>query len=262
MSIQIESILRDTFVEQVEYRHLLSSTNDFAVQLAKTSDLKTPLLVVADQQTAGRGRGTKRWWTGAGSLAMTLLVNADMVGASQERSPLVALGVAVAVVDAVIPWLPTHSIGIHWPNDVFVGDSVQCNRKLAGILVEVLPDRRHVIGIGVNTNSSLAETPAELRTKVCSICDFIGMEVNQTDFLISLLHCLEREFSLLRTCPTKLADRVSALCLQRGKRLTIENGGVAFSGQCQGVAPDGALLLDTSQGMRRFVSGIVVPNPP
>ena len=81
-----------------------------------------PLLVVADRQTAGRGRGANRWWTGPGALAFSLLVDGRTVGADRSRSPLVALAAAVAVVDTVAPLLPAHQVGIHWPNDVLVAE--------------------------------------------------------------------------------------------------------------------------------------------
>ena len=216
-----------------------------------------PLLVIADQQTSGRGRGANRWWTGPGSLAFGLLVEADMVGADRRRSPLVALAAALSVGDMATSLLPGRRVGIHWPNDVLVADAETEGRKLAGILVEVLPDQQHVIGIGLNTNNTLADAPDELAATACTLRDLLGAEQDQTSILIQLLQGLERDFAQLRTNPGMIADRAYSLCVQRGRMLTVENGGNGITARCSGIAPDGALLLDTPAGLQRIVSGIV-----
>ena len=79
-------ILRETSVARVEHRPTLASTNDRAAQCAAQGVKDLPLLVVADQQTAGRGRGSNRWWTGPGGLAFSLLVDAETVAADAERT--------------------------------------------------------------------------------------------------------------------------------------------------------------------------------
>ena len=193
-------------------------------RLAARDGGELPLLVVADRQTAGRGRATNRWWTGPGALAFSLLVDGRTVGARCGRSPLVALAAAMAVVDAVAPLLPGQSLGIHWPNDVFVG-----GRKLAGILIEVLPDRRHVIGIGLNTNNSLADAPAELQSTAATLRDLGRTTYDQTEILVQLLKHLEGEFHCLCREPQTVAARADALCLQRGQTLTLQEGGRTIS---------------------------------
>ena len=106
MPLDIDRILRETFVARAEYHPSIGSTNDRAAECAAQGAGEMPLLVVADRQTAGRGRGANRWWTGPGALAFSLLVDGRTVGADGGRSPLVALAAAVAVVDAVAPLLP------------------------------------------------------------------------------------------------------------------------------------------------------------
>ena len=250
LPLDIDRIIRETFVVQVEHHPTLGSTNDRAAQRATHGITTLPLLVLADQQSAGRGRGSNRWWTGEGALAMSLLVEAEMVGADPGRSPLVALATAVAVVDTVAPLLPGHEVGIHWPNDVLAA-----GRKLAGILVEVLPDRRHVIGIGLNTNNTLADAPAELQTTAATLRDLSSREHDQTAILVDLLKRLDREFRQLRSNPAEVAARADALCLQRGRTVTLQQGNRTIAGRCRGIGPDGAILLETSAGVERFLSG-------
>ena len=249
--IDVQHILAHTFVARAEYYPSIPSTNDRAKQCAAQGPGELPLLVAADQQTAGRGRGASRWWTGRGSLAFSLLLDAATLGADRGRSPLGALAAAVAIVDTVAPLAPAHGVGIHWPNDVYAAGG-----KLAGILVEVLPDRRHVVGIGLNTNNSLAEFPAELQQKATTLLDLSGRQHDQTTILTTLLANLEANFRLLATSPERTGARADQLCLQRGQTLTLELGQESFTGRCAGIAPDGALVLEMPEGKRSFYSGI------
>ena len=251
--LDIDRILRETFVVQVEHHPTIGSTNDWAADRAAQGNPALPLAVVADQQTAGRGRGANRWWSGPGALLFSLLVDAPTVGAEASRSPLVALATAVAVVETVAPLLPGHTVGLHWPNDVLAAGG-----KLAGILVEVLPDRRHVIGIGLNTNNTLADAPAELQATASTLRDLSGQEHDQTGVLVDLLKRLDREFRQLRSDPTQVAVHADALCVQRGSSLTLQWADRTVTGRCRGIAPDGALLLETPAGVEPFHSGILV----
>ena len=254
MPLDLDRTLRDTFVARAEHHPSLASTNDRAAELT-ARDGPLPLLVVADRQTAGRGRGANRWWTGPGALAFSLLVDGRTIGAHDGRSPLVALAVAVAVVDAVAPLLPAQTLGIHWPNDVMAA-----GRKLAGILIEVLPDRRHVIGIGLNTNNSLTDAPAELQSTAVTLRDLGQATVDQTAILIELLKGLEEQFHHLCREPQSVAARADALCLQRGQTLTLQAAGRTVTGCCQGIAGDGRILLQTSGGTEAFFSATILPS--
>jgi BirA family biotin operon repressor/biotin-[acetyl-CoA-carboxylase] ligase len=251
--LDVDRLLAETFVARVEYYQTLGSTNDRARQCAGAGPGELPLLVVADMQTAGRGRGTNLWWTGRGSLAFSLLLGADELGeAERNRSPLVSLAAAVAVVEAVGPLLPSIPVGIRWPNDVVAGGG-----KLAGILVEGLPEGRLVVGIGVNTNCSLAEAPPELRRTATTLLELTGVRHEQTGILVALLGCLEKAFGQLASQPDRIGAEADALCLWRGKTLNLLVGDQAITGRCDGIAPDGALILDTPQGRQTLYSGVV-----
>jgi len=257
--IDVVRILRETAVARVEYHPTLTSTNDRAAQCAARGASELPLLVVADRQTAGRGRDAKTWWTGQGSLAFSLLVDAETVAADESRSPLVALAVAVAVAETAATVMPSHPVGIRWPNDVVVGVSEQTGeRKLAGILVEVLPNRRHVIGIGLNVNDATADAPAELQGKLATIFDVTSRRYNQTDVLVDLLRRLFDWFSRLCGDSKAVADRANQLCMQHDRMLTLQWGKRRTLGRCRGIAADGSLLLETSAGVEKFCSGSVV----
>jgi BirA family biotin operon repressor/biotin-[acetyl-CoA-carboxylase] ligase len=204
--IDLGAILNGTLVARAEHHESITSTNDRAARLALDGAAELPLLVVAGRQTAGRGRDGSRWWTGPGAMAFSLAVDAHLVAADDTRSPLVALSVGLAVAQTVAGRLPDQSIGIHWPNDVLAGD-----RKLAGVLVEVLPNRRHVIGVGLNTNNTMADAPPELQSVACTLRDLSGKEHDQTALLVELLQRMEREFQRLRQEPDQVTAQANAI---------------------------------------------------
>jgi BirA family transcriptional regulator, biotin operon repressor / biotin---[acetyl-CoA-carboxylase] ligase len=248
-SLDIESTLAKTFVARAEHHPALDSTNDRARACIGDGG-PLPLLIVADRQTAGRGRGANRWWTGEGSLAFSLLLPPKMLPADPRRGPLVALAAGVAVVEAVRPLVGDAALGIHWPNDVMIAD-----RKLAGILVEATPARSHVVGIGVNVNNTAAEAPPDVRDRIVTLRDLTGRVQDATTILIDALRHFERTLAQLSAHPETLAARANAMCLQIGQTLTLRAGEQSTTGRCAGIAPDGAILLDTLDGQLAYHTG-------
>ena len=241
------------FVARVEYSQSIDSTNDAARRLAVEVPPGAGLLVVAEEQTAGRGRGANKWWTGAGSLAFSLLFDPSRYAIETRFSCMVPLAAAVAIVDVVTRRMGTPAVGIRWPNDVYIGP-----RKLAGILVEALADGRQILGIGLNANNSLAEAPPEVASLAASLVDELGGLLDKTELLAELLTGLDEVFLKLGNDRQELAAIADELCLQRGQPLTIQAGEERVGGVCAGIADDGAVLLDTPAGRRAIYSGVTV----
>lgn len=250
--IDAERVLRQTFVASVECHGTVDSTNDRAKQCWTEGREPLPLLVTAERQSAGRGRGTNRWWTGEGSLAFSLLLELRPWAIDRNGEPMTALVAGIATAEALAPLLPQGTVGIHWPNDIFAA-----GRKVAGILTEAPRPGTHVIGIGINTNTSLVEAPVELQRKAATLLDLTGSRHDHTEILIRLLQNLEYLLDRLGRQPQAIAAHADSLCLQRGKSLTLDMGQELITGICCGVAADGGLLLETSQGRRVFYSGVV-----
>ncbi len=280
--LDVARFLEKSLVAAAEHFQELTSTNDHAKDLARQTDLPTPYLVVAEHQTAGRGRGANRWWTGPGSLAFSVIYDlrslaaARFAGHSQpiptdhavaapyfprkaehedpEASPLhcvvSALAAGIAVCDAARPLVPPGlPLGICWPNDVFVG-----SRKLSGTLVETVANGRCVIGIGVNVNNRSSDAPAELRNHVVSIIDLVGSPLDRGDILEGILRGLR---NLLEQSTAQITARADALCLQKGRTLEIDVGGRVLTGSCRGIDAQGRLILDSKVGTVTCTSGIV-----
>jgi BirA family biotin operon repressor/biotin-[acetyl-CoA-carboxylase] ligase len=236
----------------VEHHQELASTQDRAFELARQTGAEGPILVIADRQTAGRGRGRNAWWTGAGSLAFSLVLDPRSWNLPGELLPQRSLATAVAIVDTLRPLLAGHIVGFHWPNDVFVGD-----RKIAGILIDVLPDGRHIFGIGLNANNSIAHAPLDVRYRATTLFDLTARPHCRTSLLTSLLANLKASLSMTADMPERMAERFQSLCLQIGNDLTIDSGQSIVTGTCTGIAPDGALELFSNDGPQRIYSGTV-----
>jgi BirA family biotin operon repressor/biotin-[acetyl-CoA-carboxylase] ligase len=242
----------ETRIARVEAFEEISSTNDRALELAKTRGVDMPFLVIADRQTAGRGRGGNRWWTGEGSLSLSVLFD-NPLGNDLSASPLIGLATALAIVETVRPLLPEREIGLHWPNDVFVA-----GRKIAGILVEVAANRKTVIGIGLNVNNTTADAPEALQATATTLFDLSRRRHDRISILISLLNHLASFLDLARTAPEKLAATADACCLQKDRLLHLQWGVTIHSGRCLGLDRTGALLLETPNGPQAFPSGILI----
>lgn len=251
--LDLDRVLQRTFVARAEHHVSIGSTNDRARACASGSPGALPLLITAEVQTAGRGRGSNRWWTGRGSLACTLLLDLAALGVKRREWSLVGVATGVAVAQAIAPLVPKQPVGLHWPNDVYVAD-----RKLVGILVEGFGDRLHGIGIGVNTNNTLADAPAELQQKATTLFDLTGVHHDPTAILVGMMQNLERCLRELGAAPESLSARADAMCLQRGQELTLQQGNQIVAGRCLGIAADGALLLDTPHGREKIYSGVQV----
>lgn len=242
-----------SLISRVEYARTLDSTNDAARRLAVELPRETGLLVVAEEQTAGRGRGTNKWWTGPGSLAFSVLFDPARYAIEMRYACMVPLAASLAIVDIVTRRIGNPTVGIHWPNDVFLGP-----KKLAGILVEALGDGRQIVGIGLNVNNSMLEAPTEVSQLAASLVDELGGPLDRTELLTELLEAVDVYFTALGTERERVAAEADEVCLQKGKALTIAAGAEHTTGLCDGIADDGALLLETPAGRKAIYSGVVL----
>lgn len=252
-ALDVAAISNSGLVDRVVYRPCVGSTNDLARELAAEADRAQCWLFVAEQQTAGRGRGDNRWWTGPGSLAFSLLVDSSQLRLAAPCLPMVSLAAAVAVIEAAQPHIPACNLGLHWPNDVYAR-----GRKLAGILCEILPEGQLIVGIGVNVNNRREQAPAELAQRVGSLYELAGGPLDRTQLLLGIIAAQRECWRMLAADATLLAARADALCLQHGQRLCIEAAGRRTEGTCRGIANDGALILETTAGHRKIYSGVLL----
>lgn len=135
----------------------IDSTNSEARRLAEAGE-RGPVWIMADRQTAGRGRRGRAWETAAGNLAATLLLTSPPPDFAQ-----LSFAAALAVADTAAHFAPTAPITVKWPNDVLAG-----GRKLAGILLESGPGWL-AVGIGIN----LAHFPTGTEFPATALAEFV-----------------------------------------------------------------------------------------
>jgi BirA family biotin operon repressor/biotin-[acetyl-CoA-carboxylase] ligase len=244
-------------VDRIDYHESLPSTNDRALEMAAHGDVKLPLLVLAERQTAGRGRGANRWWSADGALTFSLVVEADAGRLPPDRRPQVALVAGLAVCEALQSLAPSADMRVKWPNDVYLG-----GRKVCGILSESVPGWRDrlVVGIGINVNNSFQEPRvAGLNETATSLIDHDGVSRNLTSTLVEVLDRFDfrwREF--LGGCFPSLAGQYRQRCFLTGRTVTIEQAdGARHIGLCRGIDDDGALCMRSEMSEFRAVSGTI-----
>jgi BirA family biotin operon repressor/biotin-[acetyl-CoA-carboxylase] ligase len=251
----LSRIAVETFAKGVEYHDVLGSTNDRAIELVPSEELQTPHVVLANQQSAGRGRGANVWWSAPGSLMFSVIVDTASHQIPAERISLVSLAAGLAVSETLTEVLPGAALQLKWPNDVFLN-----GRKASGLLVEVPSTKsdRLVIGIGINVNNSLADASEELQNSATSLVDVSGSPHDRTDVLIRVLQRLEASLALLAEDGPRLLGNWRAYCLLTGRTVLLRVGTRESLGLCRGIDEQGAILLETTTGLRRFSSGVVV----
>lgn len=253
-AFDLQRIKAETFVQSVDFHEELGSTNDRALELSRRGDLVTPLLVLANRQNAGRGRGGHRWWSTDEALTFSFIIDSQQAPLPPARRPQLSLTAGLAVCEVLAGLLPGAAVGLKWPNDVHLE-----SRKVCGILVEVPPHREDtfVIGIGVNVNNLLTDAPEELRATATSLFEIGRRTFGLTDVLIRLLRQFAEELPRLVQNPSRLADRWQPYCVLTGRLVRLDGGRRPVTGICQGIDADGALLLETEAGVERFFGGTV-----
>lgn len=245
--------LRDNpFLAGVEYRDSIDSTNDWARRFltsgSQTRHSAFPRLFLTRSQTAGRGRGSRSWWSDEGCLTLTWVAQMESkeIGPSPSLLPLAA---AVATWNAVNELVLSDrdigpSLKIKWPNDIYLS-----GRKMAGILVETVTVAAQpfvLIGIGCNINSRFDQAPDEVRGRATSLLDQTGVAFDLTHATERLVEELAKTLSQVARQPDSIIEvcRTHGLW-PRGTRLKIATtSGHPVAGTYLGLGPSGELQVN------------------
>ncbi|MCC9608752.1 biotin--[acetyl-CoA-carboxylase] ligase [Blastopirellula sp. JC732] len=250
----LDEIRRSVGAVRVEALDELPSTSRFTKENAEAISASIPYVVVAERQTAGRGRGENQWHATDGALTFTAVFDQATLPIPLERWPQASLMTAVAVAEALESLVPDESIYVKWPNDIY-----SRGRKLCGILLERTESPRPLLhlGIGVNVNNSLEGAPSEVRDRAISLTEISGSEFFLPDVLLAILQRMQANFELCASDLTPLADAWRRRCLLSGRKVEIQSGEQAIAGICGGIDNSGALLVDSPGGVRRILAGVV-----
>jgi BirA family biotin operon repressor/biotin-[acetyl-CoA-carboxylase] ligase len=240
--------------QQVVYYPNVGSTNDEAKRLAEAG-WPEGTLVIADVQTAGRGRLNRRWWSPPGcSLLLSLVFRPVFLAPHQtQRLTMVC---SLAVCDAVAQVTGLRAT-VKWPNDVMIE-----GRKVCGLLAELetVGGRLDyvIVGMGLNVNVDFGDGDAPaLVTPATSLKSVLGREVSRLAVLTALLSRVEIHYGRLRSGALPHGEWQSRLAtLGRDVQVTMPDR--VLTGLATGVDADGALLVQQSGGkMVRVLAGDV-----
>ncbi len=227
------------------------STNNAALALA-AKGAAHGTVVLAEEQTAGRGRFGRNWFSEKSSGIYASVILRPPLAPS--AAPMMTLMAAVAAHQAVstTTGLP---VDIRWPNDLLVN-----GKKVCGILTEMNAevDRLHALVIGMGINVNHQEIPAELREIATSLSLESGKAVSRTHLLVTLLKELERKYHLLLDEGGAAITRrwSAASTFAEGRRIRVRTNAGEFLATTAGLEPSGALRIRREDGREEaMVSG-------
>lgn len=233
----------------VEHHDCLDSTNERATDLARRGD--RDVAVVADEQTAGRGRRGREWVGPPGGVYVSVVVDPRL---APGEYPLVTLAAGVAVVRAVDS-VTDLDARVKWPNDVLLD-----GRKLAGVLTERVDDAL-VVGVGVNANLDPDALPAgatSLRAARQEQDDGGRGDTGGADEgvdLAALTRALLEELSSLLADPDGVLPAWREAADTLGRRVCVETPGGDVVGEAVAVESPGALVVRTDDGDVQVTTG-------
>lgn len=248
------------FGRHIEFRESTGSTNELAKQLARAG-APEGLLVIAEEQTAGKGRLGRSWTTPRGAaLAMTLVLRPEL---PPFRAPRVTLVAAVAVAEGVRQ-VTGLDVGIKWPNDLQLD-----GRKFCGILTEMEAELDRVsfvvCGMGVNVNLRREDLPPDVQATATTLRSELGAPIGRAALVQAILARFEDAYDdLIHDRFPLVLDRWRRLSVTLGRavRVISATGEPTREGIAEDVDEDGALLVRLPDGeLQRVLAGEVSIRP-
>ena len=242
------------FGKHIHHYYKIGSTNNAAMEAA-SGGAPEGSVFLAEQQTAGRGRGANQWHSERSSGIYCSVVLRPAVPPSDVLVVTLAAGLAVhAAIQEIDPRIAPD---LKWPNDVLID-----KKKVCGILTEMNAEitrvRYIVIGIGINVNQSAF--PADLQAIATSLRLVSGAEWSRVELCTALLKSLDREYRSLLETPDgvnsilrRFQERSSSV---GGRQIEVEED-ASLQGVTDGLDERGFLKVRTAQGVRTVLSGTV-----
>ncbi len=241
--VSIEARLRTAILgHPLIYLESVESTQDAAREAAQAGAAEG-LVIVAGQQTAGKGRAGRSWWSPpTGGLYLSLLLRPHLSG---EQTSWVTMTLALGAAEA-IEQVCGLRVDIKWPNDLQIE-----GRKVAGVLAEGAFSGDHlnymIAGIGINVAIDFSAQP-ELADIAVSLQSAAGRPIDPVELLLALLERTEQHYLALRSGQSPLPawqERLHTLGRPVSARAA---DGAILSGVARSVLPDGALRIDLDGG--------------
>lgn len=242
------------FTKPIHHYYKVGSTNSEAMNAAANGAPEGSVFV-AEEQLAGRGRGSHTWHSARSTGIYCSVIVRPPLPPSGALLLSLATGLAVR---AAVSEVTSLAVDLKWPNDLLAG-----GKKFCGILTEMNAEatgvRYVVIGVGLNVNQ--VKFPAELRAIATSLRMETGKEWSRLELCAALLKSLDREYRELlegagaRTSLLKRFEENSSSA--RGRNLRVEEN-PELAGLSEGLDANGFLQIRTAKGLRTVLSGTVL----
>jgi BirA family biotin operon repressor/biotin-[acetyl-CoA-carboxylase] ligase len=251
----LQPLLRGTiFGEHIHHYYRTGSTNSLALEAAADGASEGSVFL-AEQQTAGRGRGSNVWHSQDSTGIYCSVILRPHLPPTDVLVLSLAAGLAVQA--AIQELAPELNLDLKWPNDLLIA-----GKKICGILTEMSAEatrvRHIVVGIGINVNH--LHFPDEIAVTATSLRLASGTEYSRLELCSALLKSLDREYRTLLANPgssqeilQRFSNRSSSV---RGRQVQVEENG-GFEGMTAGLDSRGFLKVRTQTGLRTVYSGTV-----
>lgn len=266
-------LLHHTIGHRIFHYHSVASTMPIAHELAKDSAIRSGTLIVAEEQSAGRGRLERRWQAPPNSsLLMSLLLRADLLPSQPATLMMIA---GIAAIDAITQNMPTLAgkCGLKWPNDIVLGDRETPFKKVGGVLIESQFSSGRlayaVVGMGLNVQQRAEQLP-QIHTggvQATSLAAFTGTEWNRSTLLVAIARSWEQLLQQSRTDESAVLQRWQEHLWTLGQQVVVTQaasvtqtasatgsaGTIVCEGLALGVEADGALIVRDAEGIDHCV---------
>ena len=231
------------------------STNSRAKKLA-TGGAAEGVMVIAEEQTQGRGRLDRPWFSSGGeNICASLIVRPSLTpGAASGMVLLAAIAAAETLIEAT-----GLKATVKWPNDILVA-----GRKIGGILLEMAVEMDAidymVIGLGINVNSAAERFPEDIRRRATSVLIETGKPFSRVLLLCTFLELLEQGYNAFRDSGFEpIITKWKTLTDMVGKQVSIRTINGSYKGVIEDMDRNGFLILRDSQGSdQRLFSGDIM----
>lgn len=242
-------LITSNFGQSIEYISEIDSTQKLAKQQA-AQGLPEGHIVIAENQYGGRGRRGRKWLSGPGNIAMSIILRPSIAPSEASQISILA-GVAIA---RAIRQSTNLCCWLKWPNDILVR-----NRKLGGILIELSAEMDSInyliLGIGLNINNNLNELAPELCLQTTSLNQEPGQPITRRDLIQQILRementyylYLEQGFSLVKSQWKELNNTLN-------QSIVVNKGKALLQGVAEDINQQGALILRDEQGQTHVVT--------
>ena len=241
----------DIIGREIIFFESVSSTNETAINIGRKRDNPDGIVVIADEQSHGRGRFGRSWISPPGvNLYFTVLLRPPILSRNVSVLTLVS---AVAVTTAIRDYTGLNA-EIKWPNDILIN-----GKKTAGILIEMKSDSDALyflaVGIGVNVNMPLEILPEDIRPHITSLKVESRKNIDKITLLSQILAELENHYKILLNGNKRaLINEWLRLNSTIGSKVRVQNQDRIISGTAKGIDETGQLIIRLSSGKIETVS--------